>query len=67
MLWPRDIDDGAFLRQDFSDSLGNEIGPGHKMVEYAYIVDFASVLFIYLSVRNMGEVGGKSANVLSES
>jgi hypothetical protein len=45
----------------------DEIGPGHKMVEYAYIVDFASVLFIYLSVRNMGEVGGKSANVLSES
>src|SRR5438874_1595822 len=29
------------------------------MVEYAYIVDFASVLFIYLSVRNTGEAGEK--------
>jgi hypothetical protein len=30
------------------------------MVEYAYIVDFAPVLFIYLSVRNTGEAGEKS-------
>jgi hypothetical protein len=29
------------------------------MVEYAYIVDFAPVLFIYLSVRNTGEAGEK--------
>jgi hypothetical protein len=27
------------------------------MVEYAYIVDFASVLFTYLGVRNTGEAG----------
>jgi len=29
------------------------------MVEYTYIVDFASVLFIYLGVRNTGEAGEK--------
>ena len=29
------------------------------MVEYAYIVDFAPVLFIYLSVRNTGEASEK--------
>ena len=29
------------------------------MVEYIYIVDFASVFFIYLGVRNTGEAGEK--------
>jgi hypothetical protein len=29
------------------------------MVEYAYIVDFVSVLFIYLGICNTGEAGEK--------
>jgi len=39
-----------------SESTATEL---YKMVEYAYIVDFASVLFIYLGVRNTGEAGEK--------
>ena len=30
------------------------------MVEYTYIVDFASVVLVYLAVRNAGEAGKKS-------
>jgi hypothetical protein len=29
------------------------------MIEYTYIVDFAPILFIYLSIRNTGEAGEK--------
>jgi hypothetical protein len=30
------------------------------MMEYTYIVDFASILFIYLSIRNTSKAGEKS-------
>ena len=35
----------------------DEIEPGHKMVEYTYIVDFASVVGICLDVCDTAEAG----------